>query len=112
MTLKFKEKMSKAFKTPHHKPGFPHEVDPSIFVEQKIKAIMAKTFKVDINLIAEDTSSENLDRWTSLEHVDLVLNLQQAFDLEFTDSQIVEALLSYRTIVETVEAALKERDDR
>jgi acyl carrier protein len=112
MTWKFKEKISKAFKTPHHKPGFSHDGDQLISVEQKIKAIMAKTFKVDINLVTEDTSSENLDRWTSLAHVDLVLNLQQAFDLEFTDSQIVEALLSYKTIVQTVEAALKERGDR
>ena len=110
MTWKFKEKMSKAFKTPRHELGLPHAAGSSMTVEQKIKAIMAKTFKVDINLITEDTSSENLDRWTSLEHVDLVLNLQQAFDLEFTDSQIVEALLSYKSIVETVEAGLKEKD--
>jgi len=81
-------------------------------VEQKIRSIMAETFQVDFNAINEDASPDNLDRWTSLKHVDLVLNLQQAFDIEFTDSQIVEELLAYKTIVQTVAAALKERPDR
>ena len=75
-------------------------------VAQKVKSIMAETFKVAPNAINADTSPDNLDQWTSLKHVDLVLNLQQAFDIEFTDSQIVEELLSYKTIVQTVEAAL------
>ena len=112
MTWKIKEKISQTIKTHNNKNGSPHDVAQLTSVEQKIKAIMAKTFKVDVHDIHEDTSSDNLDRWTSLEHVDLVLNLQQAFDVEFTDSQIVEELLSYKTIVHTVEAALKERGDR
>ena len=78
-------------------------------VAQKIKSIMAQTFKIDLNAIYEDTSPENLVQWTSLKHVDLVLNLQQAFGIEFTDSQIVEELLSYKTILRTVETALGER---
>lgn len=80
--------------------------DQMPFVEQKIRSIMAETFQVDSDAINEDTSPDNLDRWTSLKHVDLVLNLQQAFGIEFTDSQIVEDLLTYKTIVQTVEAAL------
>jgi acyl carrier protein len=82
------------------------------FLEQKIRSIMAETFQIELNAINEDTSPDNLDRWTSLKHVDLVLNLQQAFDIEFTDSQIVEELFSCKTIVQTVAAALKERADR
>lgn len=82
------------------------------FLEQKIRSIMAETFQIELNAINEDTSPANQDRWTSLKHVDLVLNLQQAFDIEFTDSQIVEELFSCKTIVQTVAAALKERADR
>ena len=78
-------------------------------MEHKIKAIMAKVFKLDINDIDEDTSPENVHQWTSLEHVEFVLNLQREFDVEFTDSQIVEGLLSYKAAVETVKAALKEK---
>jgi acyl carrier protein len=82
-------------------------VDKLSSVEQRIKAIMVSVFKIDINEIMEESSSDNIAQWTSLEHVDFVLSLQKEFDIEFTDSQIVEELLSYRTVVETVTAAIK-----
>ena len=76
-------------------------------MEQKIKAIMANVFKIDINDIDGETSADNVDQWTSLEHVDLLLKLQKEFDIEFTDSQIVE-MLSYKTAVQNVTAAIKD----
>ena len=85
------------------------DVDQSTSVEQKIKAIMASVFKIDVNEITEDTSADNIAQWTSLEHVDFTLNLQKEFDIEFTDSQIVEELLSYKTVVQTVRAAIKDK---
>ena len=81
-------------------------VDDLSSVEQKIKAIMANVFKIDINEIDEETSADNIDQWTSLEHVDFLVNLQKEFDIEFTDSQIVE-MLSYKTVVQNVTAAIK-----
>ena len=86
------------------------DVDQSGSIEQKIKTVMAQIFKLDINDINEDTSPDNVHQWTSLEHVDFVLNLQQEFDLEFTDSQIVEDLLSYKTVVRTIKTALQEKN--
>ena len=56
------------------------DVDQSTSVEQKIKAIMASVFKIDVNEITEDTSADNIAQWTSLEHVDFTLNLQKEFD--------------------------------
>ena len=75
-------------------------------MEQKIKAIMANVFKIDINDIDTETSADNVDQWTSLEHVDLLLELQREFDIEFTDSQLVERL-DYKSVVQNVSAALK-----
>jgi acyl carrier protein len=100
------EKIYSASKRRDDEGGGDENGDPMLYVEQKIRSIMAETFQVDPDAINEDTSPDNLDRWTSLRHVDLVLNLQQAFDIEFTDSQIVEELLAYKTIVQTVKAAL------
>jgi acyl carrier protein len=110
MTWKIKEKIHSAFKRRENECGPAEDGDQLPLVEQKIKSIMAETFKVELNAINEDASPDNLDRWTSLKHVDLVLNLQQAFDIEFTDSQIVEELLTYKTIVQTVEAELAKID--
>ncbi len=80
--------------------------DELSLMEKKIKAIMANVFKIEINEINEETSAANVDNWTSLEHVDFLVNLQKEFDIEFTDSQIVE-MLSYKTVVQNVTAAIK-----
>ena len=74
-------------------------------VPQRIKATMASVFKIDINEINDETSADNIDQWSSLEHVDFILNLQKEFDIEFSDSQIVE-MLSYKTVVQNVSAAI------
>jgi acyl carrier protein len=79
-------------------------------VKKRIKAIMAKVFKIGINDISEETSADNMDQWTSLEHVDFLVNLQKEFDIEFTDSQIVE-MLSYKTVVQNVRAAITEKNN-
>lgn len=65
--------------------------------EQKLKGIMARLFRVDPDLITEDTSSETIAGWDSLRHMDLVTALEEAFGIEFTDEQILE-LLNYRLI--------------
>ncbi len=85
-------------------------VDELSSVEQKIKAIMANIFKIDINEIKAETSADNIDQWTSLEHVDLLVNLQKEFDIEFTDSQLVE-MLSYKSIVQKVSAEIKGKNN-
>ena len=111
MALKIKSILSKVLKSDDSDDEAPGIVDQSTSVEQKIKAIMVSVFKIDIREINEETSSDNVPQWTSLEHVDFVLNLQKEFDIEFTDSQIVEELLSYRTVVQTVTAAVKGKNN-
>jgi len=83
-------------------------IDDSASVEKRIKAIMAKVFKIDINDIDEETSADNIDQWTSLEHVDFLVNFEKEFDIELTDSQIVE-MLSYKTVVNNVRAAIADK---
>ena len=107
MTRKIKAILSKILKAEIREDEAPVNIDQLTSVEQKIKAIMANVFKIDINEINAETSSGNVAQWTSLEHVDFVLNLQKEFDIEFTDSQIVEELLRYKTVVQTVTAAIK-----
>ena len=109
MIGKIKALLSNAKKAEVHEDGAIDDVDLTPSVEQKIKEVMASIFKIDINDINENTSADTIDQWTSLEHVDFILNLQKEFDIEFTDSQIVEELLSYKTIVQTVRAAIEQR---
>ena len=107
MIRKIKTILSNVIAAEIREDEVPDNVDQSTSVEQKIKAIMANVFKIDINDINEETSADDIAQWTSLEHVEFALNLQKEFDIEFTDSQIVEELLRYKTVVQTVTAAIK-----
>ena len=105
MFRKIQTVISKAKKAGTREDAAAVNGDGSTSVELRIKAIMANVFKIDINEINAETSADNIDQWTSLGHVDLLVNLQKEFDIEFTDSQIVE-MLSYKTVVQNVRAAM------
>jgi acyl carrier protein len=106
MLRKIQTILSKVVKAEIREDEAVENEDELALMEKKIKAIMANVFKIEINEINEETSADNVDRWTSLEHVDFLVNLQKEFDIEFTDSQIVE-MLSYKTVVQNVTAAIK-----
>jgi acyl carrier protein len=112
MAPSIKTILSKVIKSNNRDDEAAATVDPPTSLEQKIKTTMARVFKIDIDEINEASSSDNVARWTSLGHVDFVLELQKEFDVEFTDTQIVEELLSFKTVVQTVEKALKEKNHR
>jgi acyl carrier protein len=69
----------------------------------KIKEVMAKVFDLDITQIGEDASPDNISNWDSLHHMTLILALEEAFNIELTEDQIVE-ILNYKLI----KAVLKE----
>ena len=110
MIRKIQTMLSKVTKAKIREDEAGKDVGELSSMERKIKAVMARVFKIDINDIDGDTSADNLDKWTSLEHVDLLLKLQKEFDIEFTDSQLVE-MLDYKSVVQNVSAALKGRNN-
>lgn len=108
MFRKIQTVIAKAKKAQNREDKTAVDLDGSASLEMKIKRLMASVFKMDINEINAETSAETIDQWTSLEHVDLLVKLQQEFEIEFTDSQIVE-MLSYKAVVQNVEAALADK---
>lgn len=65
--------------------------------EQKLKEVLSRIFNVSLNTITEDASPDTIENWDSLRHMNLVLALEEEFDVEFTDDQVVE-ILSYKLI--------------
>lgn len=68
-----------------------------IFPEGKLKEVLARIFGVELEEITEDASPDTIVNWDSLRHMNLVMALEEAFKVEFTDDQIVE-ILSYKLI--------------
>ena len=60
--------------------------------EDNLKQVLADVLKITIDSIDDDTSVDTVERWDSLSHLNLVLALEQAFDISFTEEQTVEIL--------------------
>ena len=60
--------------------------------ESQIKDVLTKLFKIDPATIDDDSSMDNIEAWDSLNHLKLVLALESAFDVSFTEEESVEIL--------------------
>ena len=67
---------------------------------KKIQYVLATTLKVSPDKITKETSDKDLAAWDSLAHVNLMMSLEQTFDLfleveEFPQLTSVPAILEY-----------------
>ena len=51
---------------------------------------MALVFNVNKSEIKSDSSTDNIDQWDSLKHMDLILSLEEEFKIKFTFEEIGE----------------------
>jgi len=58
-------------------------------MKQKIKKIMASIFEINIEDIGDNASPENIAVWDSLKHMNLILALEEEFNIELNDEEIV-----------------------
>jgi acyl carrier protein len=49
-------------------------------------------FEIPIEEINEDTSPDNVGSWDSLKHMNLVVALEEEYDIEFIEEEIVEMM--------------------
>ena len=67
------------------------------FQELKLKQVLSRIFSVSLDMITDNASPDTIENWDSVRHMNLVLALEEEFDFEFTDDQVVE-ILSYKLI--------------
>lgn len=48
--------------------------------------------KIETSGIDDDTSVDTVEAWDSLRHLNLVLAIEQEFDISFTEEQTIEIL--------------------
>ncbi|MAY84312.1 MAG: hypothetical protein CMP59_09295 [Flavobacteriales bacterium] len=70
-------------------------------MDKKVKKIMASVFEIDRKSIDENSSSENIENWDSLLHMNLVVALEEEFDVEFGEDEIIE-MMDYESIIEAL----------
>lgn len=69
--------------------------------EQRIKDVMASVIGVDPSAIDETASPETLEGWDSLNHMKLVVALEEEFGVTFKDEEVLE-MQNYKLIAYTL----------
>tara|TARA_S200000501_G_scaffold205920_1_gene193588 strand:+ start:63 stop:293 length:231 start_codon:yes stop_codon:yes gene_type:complete len=72
-------------------------------MENKIKKIIAKTFKCEISELNENSAIYKIKKWDSLTHFELVDNLEDEFNIKFKPGE-AETLTSLKIIYSTIKS--------
>ena len=70
-------------------------------VEERVRSVLADVFGLDPAAVGTDTSADTVEAWDSLQHLTVVLSLEEEFDLLFTEEETV-SVVSFPLIVLTV----------
>lgn len=62
---------------------------------------MSAVFNLPVDLINENSSPDNIGSWDSLKHMNLILALEEEFNVSLTEDQVVE-ILGFELIVEVL----------
>jgi acyl carrier protein len=65
--------------------------------EDRIKNVMSVVFDIPIGQINKDSSPDNIGSWDSLKHMNLVVALEEEYNIEFADDEILE-MMNYSLI--------------
>ena len=66
-------------------------------IKDRINNIMSAVFEVPVEEIYEDFSHDNVRSWDSMKHMNLVVAMEEEFNVQFLDEEIVE-MVNYSLI--------------
>jgi len=66
-------------------------------VEEQIKKVMSAVFEIPEKEINKNSSSDTIELWDSLKHLNLIVALEDEFEIVFEDGEIME-MLNYALI--------------
>jgi acyl carrier protein len=61
-------------------------------MESRIKKVMGDVFNIGVDTINNDSSPDNIENWDSLKHMNLIVALEEEFEVEFDDEEIVDSM--------------------
>jgi len=56
----------------------------------KINEILIQTFKLNAEEVAKNLSMKQVNRWDSITHMDLIVNIEEAFGIQISGDDIAE----------------------
>ena len=61
-------------------------------ISDRIKNVMSAVFGISNEEINDESSPDTIESWDSLKHMNLVVSLEEEFNVEFTDDNIIELI--------------------
>ena len=77
-------------------------------MEDRIKNVMAAVFNLTVDTINDNASVDTIESWDSLKHMDLIIALENEFDITIPDDEVVN-MLSFGVILHIVNEAISKR---
>ena len=77
-------------------------------IEERVRGILGDVLGIDPATVDERTSPETVKAWDSLQHLTIVLSLEEEFEIAF-DEQETLAVVSFPLIVDVVSGHLAQR---
>ncbi len=65
--------------------------------EVRLKQVLAEIFELDPSTIDGTTSSDKVERWDSLQHISMIVSVEQEFGVRFSEEEMSE-LLSFERL--------------
>ncbi|MCU0359124.1 MAG: acyl carrier protein [Bacteroidia bacterium] len=72
----------------------------------RIKQVMSAVFEVPLDSINENSSTDNLENWDSLRHLNLILALEEEFGVSIPDEEVGN-LVNFKLIELTINELVK-----
>ncbi len=73
--------------------------------EEKLRAVVGSMLELDPSEVGPETSTDTVDQWDSVRHMNLIIALESAFDITIPDEDVAN-LTSYPIIKAVVEEQL------
>ena len=54
----------------------------------KLKEVLSAVFEVSIESITDESSSDTIENWDSLRHLNLIIALEEEFDVSIPDEEV------------------------
>jgi len=74
-------------------------------MQEKLKEIMSNIFDIPKEKINDSTSMKSVDKWDSLSHINLILSIEENFQIEISEDEMSQ-MTSYKTIKEILKRKL------
>ena len=78
-------------------------------MENRLKNVMSAVFQIPPEAITEQASPRDIQVWDSLEHMKLIVAIEEEFDIKF-DYDEIQSLINYKVISSTVKAYLDQKN--